>query len=847
MLSVLDEARKRLGDKVELRLARASYWARKGGDGAPAALAELETGADKFGDEALASLRRELAGSYARIGRPKDAERLWRDLEKQLPDDLNVRLTLFDLAVRAGDDKSARGALDEIRRIEGDRGTLWRFARAVLLLEQSRRTKDRKPLAEARADLEKVALQRPSWSRVPLVLAEIELADGRPESAIRDYLKAIVELGERDPAAIRRAAGLLGERQRFTEAELVLRKLRDERAPLSGEMQRLAAQVAFRNQDYASALEQAEKVVSDRSEDYRELIWLGQLRWAAGKPAEPAFRRAVVLAGDAPEARLALITYLAGTDRKAEAEKALAEAEKALPPETAALALARANAVLGRTDRARELYRKAQADRPADLRGRRGAATFYLGANAPAEAEPLLERIIDLGGAATDVAWARRVLASVMAARGDHRRTLRALEILGLSGDAGSPGSMGDRASPDDLRTKARILARQPTRTSRREAAGLLEGLIERRVARPDDLYLLAQLADADGDWPKARQRYLDVVNGPAGAAYLAPYIRALLRHGQVDEAKLALVKLEAAAPKLPALVELKARVLRADRRGEEAAALLDRFAGEDEARVLPAARLSEEIGQAAEAEKLFRRAADKADPKRPEPVLALAGFLSRHGRLADAVDLLEKRAWGTYPAPLVSNAALTILYAAGAGNSTLHERVARRIEEASGKDPSAISIRFDLANARALQGRYAEAEAILRDVHERNKALGAPLNNLAWIKVLRGDTSGEALRLIEQAIQLEGETPDLLDTLGVAELAQNRVDRAVHDLEDAIAVSPTPDKYLHLSRAYLAAGRRTDAEQAFREAETRGLTPEMVHPLEQEAYRQIVAAFAKK
>ena len=52
--------------------------------------------------------------------------------------------------------------------------------------------------------------------------------------------------------------------------------------------------------------------------------------------------------------------------------------------------------------------------------------------------------------------------------------------------------------------------------------------------------------------------------------------------------------------------------------------------------------------------------------------------------------------------------------------------------------------------------------------------------------------------------------------------------------------MSPTPDKYFHLARAYLASGRRGDAERALREAEARGLTVGGLHPLEQEAYRRV-------
>jgi len=840
-LAVLDDARKRLGDRVELRQARIGYWARQGGDDAPAALAALEGDAKAFNDEDRASLRRDLALAYARIGKEGESARLWKLLAAQQPDDLNVRLTLFDLAVRAGDPKAARDALDPIRRIEGEDGSYWRFGQALLRIASVRAdAKDRAPLAEARADLEKVALQRPSWSRVPLALAEVDQLDDRPDAAIRQLLRAILELGERSPAAIRRTAQLLSERQRYTEAELVLKKLRDDQIPLSGELRRLSAQVAFRNQDYSGALERAEQVVSDRSDDYRDLLWLGQLRWAAGQPAEPAFRRAVALAGEAPDAWLALILYLTGTGRKADAAEAFKKAEAALPRAQSLLALAQACEALGQPERAGALYAEALKARPDDLATLRGAATFQLRADHAAEAEAHLKRIIDLGGATTDAAWARRVLASVLAAQGGHRRTLQALEILGLS-EPGAGGPEADTAAPEDVRARARLLALQPSRVRRREAIALLERLAERRLAKPDDILLLAQLDEADGDWPRARQRLLGLVGDrAAGPETLAAFIRALLRHGGVDEARAALARLEKLVPDRPATVEIKARMLHAGGRDAEAARLLTAFALADDARLEPVALLCEELGLPADAETLYRRALDKTADRRPAVILAFARFLGRRGRVGEALDLIDARAWKALPAESVTGSSIALLYNAGASTSSLQERVSRRLEGVAKDHPASISIRFDLSNLRLLQGRFDEAEAILREVHDRNKSLGAPLNNLAYILALRGEDVAGASRCIGEAIELEGEVPGLLDTRALVQLSQNRPELAIRDLEDAIAVEPGGDKYFHLARAYLAAGRRGDAADALAKAKKSGLDVAALHPLEQGSFRQL-------
>src|SRR5207244_2647644 len=102
-LSLLDEAEKHLGDQIELRLARARYWARHPGEEAKKALTLLAWNPSKFKPEDQRRLLRGLAAAYQQIGEAKDAVRLWQQVAEQQQNDLSSRMTLFDLAVQAGD------------------------------------------------------------------------------------------------------------------------------------------------------------------------------------------------------------------------------------------------------------------------------------------------------------------------------------------------------------------------------------------------------------------------------------------------------------------------------------------------------------------------------------------------------------------------------------------------------------------------------------------------------------------------------------------------------------------------------------------------------------------------
>src|SRR5439155_7163441 len=109
--------------------------------------------------------------------------------------------------------------------------------------------------------------------------------------AIYHFMRAI-ELGVRQLEMVRRLVQLLYERRRYTDADLVIKKVA-EQTPLAGDLQRLAAEVSLLARDYSRALELAQQAVPANSNDRRDYIWLSQLLWVAAQQpdVEPARRR----------------------------------------------------------------------------------------------------------------------------------------------------------------------------------------------------------------------------------------------------------------------------------------------------------------------------------------------------------------------------------------------------------------------------------------------------------------------------------------------------------------------------------------------------------------------------
>ncbi len=540
---ILEEARQRLGDGIDLRLERLHFLELSGQGRTRQALAGLEEGLEKFPATEQDRLLWELTEAHSRSGNLADAERLAKSLAARQPRDLRSRVLLIDLALRSGIETDLERLLAEVRRIEGEDGAQWRLGEAARLILRARQG-DRHDLARARGYLAEAARRRPEWARIPLAEAAVDELEGNRERAIRDYQRA-QELGDRQSTVARRLAQLLYERRRYGEADRALRG--------QGEVSRLAAEVALAVGQADRAVNIARRVVAPESRDYRGQLWLAHILEAAGRSAEAerTLRDAVRQSGATPETWLALVRFLAAARQPARVEEVMQDLQRHLNPEEVPLTLALCEEAVGRPERAVGQYQAALAARSEDASILEKAAGFYLRTAAVDKAEPLLRRLLE-SALATDeqLAWARRQLAFLLAARGAEPAYREALALV--------EQNLTDRGgSAKDRRAKARVLAARPEQ--RRAALALLESSLAAEPLTPEDQRLLADLYEAAGDRAKAREQWLDLL-GVVGQnpEYLAFYIQTLLRWEEAGEARRWFARLEAAEPQSPRSLAIK-------------------------------------------------------------------------------------------------------------------------------------------------------------------------------------------------------------------------------------------------------------------------------------------------
>jgi tetratricopeptide (TPR) repeat protein len=841
--ALLEEARQKLGDRVELRLARLRAVSRRGGAATRPELARLELGLEKCPAADQERLLGPLAAAYLRIGEVGKAERLWNQLAGRQPNNLGVRLLLFDLAVQTGEEKEVQRLLKEIKGIEGETGTWWRYGEVVHLIALAKKGR-KEGLDQAGTYLTEVAKQRRDWSRVRVAEAEIQELQGHPDEALDKYQQA-VELGDRQPVVIQRLVLLLYERQRFQEADQVIRSLQ-EQAPLPEGLRQLAVDLALKSRDARRALSLAWQAVTEQPTDPRNHVWLGLSLWAVGEQAEAeaSLRRAVAIDERVPESWVALVQFLAGTGQADKAEAATKEAEQKLPPAPAPLALAQCYEFLGEGDQAEKHFRAALAARPDDPAVLRGAAAFYLRAGQAQRAEPPLRKLSDSAGRASagDVAWARRNLAVEVLARGDYRQFRGALALL----ESNRP--VNQRESVEDQLARALVLASRPCYQV--EAISELKELGVRRPLAADNQFLLVRLYEARGNWVAAdsSMESLLATSGDDGR-YLAHHVRSKLRRKDAAGAQRWLEKLVRLYPRTWEATELQGRMLQAQGRGPEAVSLLLKFlqpGSGKPAEVEATGRvvaLLEELGQVAAAEKLYREPG--AWSKRPESLLLFSRFLGRQKRISEALDLCE-RAWPTCPPGAVAGTSVALLRAGPASPEHL-ARVERRLKAALQANPGMPALLMSLADCWDLQGRYEEAERLYRRVVEKEPDNIAALNDLAWLLAIRNGASGEALNVINHAIDCGGPEATLLDTRAVVHLAAGRIEPALDDLRQALEQQGDPAFHFHCALAHVRNKDNTTAEEDLQKAKAAGLASATLHPLERTAYQQLLAELDRK
>ena len=86
-----------------------------------------------------------------------------------------------------------------------------------------------------------------------------------------------------------------------------------------------------------------------------------------------------------------------------------------------------------------------------------------------------------------------------------------------------------------------------------------------------------------------------------------------------------------------------------------------------------------------------------------------------------------------------------------------------------------------------------------------------------------------------------------MLDSRASVYMALNDPEQALDDMKEALADNETPVRLFHQAQAYEQAGQKNAAAASMEKAVEKGLTKEMLHPLEHPAYGKLLRLLKKR
>ena len=274
--------------------------------GGPQVVKDLNELAQNVGGFSKDDRRKLLNGLATELRQQQDLQgaiRLWSRLAEQEPNDLELRLTLLNLAFQTANADEIDKNIKQIGEIEGGAGLLGRFCQVRYWIWQAEQAGHKDPQetlrlrTQARVLLNELASRRRDWSVIPLAMAQLEqqelyqgnLSDSEmqeKEERVIDFYRRAIDLGERSSAIVRETVKLLFKNKRGSEALDLLNSIPLE-SQLAGDLGRQASRFAVDSRDFQRAEEIARKMVAANSGDFQERIWLVQILLRAGAWLRP--------------------------------------------------------------------------------------------------------------------------------------------------------------------------------------------------------------------------------------------------------------------------------------------------------------------------------------------------------------------------------------------------------------------------------------------------------------------------------------------------------------------------------------------------------------------------------
>jgi tetratricopeptide (TPR) repeat protein len=799
--------------------------------------------AAKLPQKQQAVLQRRRVEMLAARGEVKQALKLARELLQANSIDPKLLQLGTELALLEGDQTAANAWEKKLNEISANSLEAKIIHVKRLLADFANLTADqRRELAD---QIQAIRQERPEWVEIVALAARATELSGDTRRAAEDYRRAFA-LGDRRELTLQQLVKLLYQLKLFDEAEHYFNIL-TKNQPDSNFAQAMGLELALRRGQPAETLEAARRDAEQFPQDPARRIYLANLLVAYGNrlEAEKVLRQAARDMPQNPQIWLGLVSYLAKDNRRSEAAEVVATIEHSANLESSdrSLMLAQGYNLVGDYAAAAQHYRVAVEASPDNISLRLQYASC-LSQRSIQEARSEYENILEKDPKNQE---ARRGLAIALASTGNLADWSRANQLL----EQLDSSSSASRDARNHLR--ALLLSQQGrTRAERIEKCEAARKILETQIQETADkgnptasrlmlVQILEQEANLNGAkdlLTAARDQWQQIVAGKqATLEQQSRFIDFLLRNAEkmddkaafLDEATRQLEKLQEDLDSdnlgnMALYAAQSAQLKKAQGHSDEADHLVEEFVSkysptEATKNPVPAlltiGNLYTTVGNHAAAEKTNRQIYKLAPNAY---VLVVQALLNQDKRQEAAQLCLDLGTNGL--SPEVAQTLASILTTPEGTSGLEFPEAEAALNAAIEKHPTNVELLQSNAVRLASRGEYDQAIEVFRRVVELDPQNYMVLNNMATLLAEKPAQREEALKMIQQAIQLAGRQPLLLDTEGTILLKLGRADEAIVSLEEATAGGIADARYyLHLAAAYQLAHRDQDAVKMFEEA----------------------------
>ena len=775
-----------------------------------------------------------MAELYQVWGEKDKGYRWLTDLTAKFPGDIQSRRMLLDCEAVAADPQRSQALVDEIKKIEGPAGSLWRYEQAELWARSKEfgrvsgtdvsKLGETSLYAQIVKLLQENLLANPDDQASRLLLARVYDFVGERQLALTTYSEAHDRVPG-DTRVIEFYVRALVRAREFGRAQAILDKL-GAHVRESPALLRLQAMNDIGREKLASASDTLRQLIEQEPNDITLQLYQADLltRQKQYAQAEAILSALWARRPDSAGVALALMEVRLLQGKKQEAMALCEEVIEKLHNAPAYMVRARAYILLKDYDKALTDLGQAIAVDP------KNSGAWELRAGVHEVLGRLPEAIADIRQAlalSPDQPRVQGLAVRLFARSGSG--SLRQ-EAEGMLRKAIADPKNRD---PELVLLMARLLVSQRTRTgpALTEARSLLRQLTEENPRNVAAWATWADLELQQGDASRAMEvatrglahneenRQLLLLKALAEKK-LSPSVAALTTLRQLAESD---------PNDLEVLLHWADAYVLAERPREAVAKLterLDRFSGPARRSCeIALARTLYSDGQKEKAHELFSTLI-AADPNDPAPVMTLGQLLRQEKRWTEVNQLLNLWRIANPSDARTSTDMAHIL--AGSGDQQALQMAEDQLRMILDANPNAVPTLVLLSMLMQDAGRNEEATRLNRRIIELDPNNVVAINNLAWVLCEEDGVSPatlkQALDLANRGLAVLPDYADLLDTRGVVYYRQGEFEKAVADFTQCISLFPLDASLsaaprFHLARAYAALHHRVEAVERLKEA----------------------------